>query len=112
MNVVQRAARKINGYTSKSRPTRVYSFRYERADGEFRTISVPVGYGRFKVGSEAEAKEIAERRLSEQFGEMCFTLEARRQEVEPNFVCPGAELLRGTTDLHQNFYALVAVEKQ
>lgn len=93
------------------RATRVYHFRYERADGQFREIAVPVGRGRFRLGSEAEAKEIAERRLSEQFGDACLAAEARRREAEPGFTDPAAEVLRGTFDLHQDYYELVETRR-
>ena len=51
-------------------PSAVWEFRYERKDGtgHFRTITVPVGHGRFRRGEEKAAREIADRRLNEQFG--------------------------------------------
>lgn len=107
-----------------SGPTRVYRLRYEnpgflRENGRphFREITVPVGSGRFKLGKEADALELAERRLSESYGRAALEREARVREGSesagpiPGYLDPAAETLRRIPDAHQDGYELVSVER-
>jgi hypothetical protein len=86
----------------RKRPTAVYEFRYERADGMHRTITCPVGWGRFKRGKEDDAFELAERRLGEQFGQ-----ESINYAHSINNVAQVEE----RPDLHQDNYELKQVTK-
>ena len=87
-----------------SRPTAVYSFRYEREDGEFRTIDV-------SAPTMEEAREIADRRLNEQYGDMCLLLEEQRRQQDKTIVDLGADRIRNRPDLHQDNYTFVSVER-
>lgn len=95
-----------------SRP-RLFRVRYERPDGCYREITVPVGKGRLRLGSEAQALEIAERRLSEQYGDTLFLLEQqeRVRRENPHYQDPAAELVRRSPGLHQENYTLVSVKE-
>lgn len=106
------------------RPTRVYRLRYEnpqflRENGKphFREITVPVGFGRFRRGREADALEIAERRLAEAYGKLAFDREDRVRRGTPDagpipgHVDPAAEKIRMIPDAHQDGYELVSVER-
>lgn len=87
---------------AQKRPTAVYLFRYEREDGMERTITCPVGWGRFKRGTLEAARELAERRLSEQFGEQSIVEAHRINNVA---------LVEERPDLHQDNYTLVSVRE-
>lgn len=101
----------MSGFFS-SKPT-VYRFRYEHENGHWREISVPVGAGRFRRGSQKRALEIAERRLHEQYGDGVFAHENRVRQTLGNdsIVTPEANLLRGNPDLHQSNYRHVSTSK-
>lgn len=96
---------------AQKRPTAVYKFRYEREDGEWREITVPAGKGRFSRAKEADALALAERRLSEQFGDEAFRKEELMQEVSKGYLCPACEWLRHQPELHQSNYKLVKVTR-
>lgn len=86
----------------QNRPTAVYEFYYERPDGMSRTITAPTPKGRFKRGKEDLARELAERRLSEQYGEQSIAY-ARKINNQA--------LVEEYPDLHQDNYQLVSVRK-
>lgn len=96
-----------------SRKPRQFKFRYEREDGQYREITVPVGKGLFKLGSEKQALEIAERRLSEQYGDTLFAAEQaeRERRGDPNYIDLSAELVRSSPGLHQKNYTLKEVRR-
>lgn len=108
------------------RPTAVYSFRYEREDGMHREITVPSGEGRFKSGSVDEARELADRRLNEQYGGTPRKTEAHVEDADgvPLYHPDGSPVLEETVvydppthkgeprpDLHQKYYVLTSVER-
>lgn len=101
----------IRRFLSK-KPTALYTFRYERPDGEFREITVPSGHGRFRLPNQQAALELAERRLSEQFGDTLFLLEEQRKVDNPDHVDPAADAVRRSRmELHQRNYSYVGVTK-
>jgi hypothetical protein len=83
-------------------PSQVWRFRFEREDGEFREISVPVGLGRFKQGSEEEARTLAEQRLQEQFGDAI---------PDNDRGATARELMAQYPDLHQENYRFVSARR-
>lgn len=104
---------RLRAFLSEGKPHRVYRLRYEREDGQYREITVPVGWARFERGTEAKALEIAERRLSEQFGDALFAAEAdlREKWQDPNYIDPAADVVRKSPGLHQENYQLVSIER-
>lgn len=117
-----------------ARPTAVFKFRYENPDflrengkPHFRVITVPVGFGRFKPGREADALEIAERRLNEAYGQAALDREERirlgtpvhdaegtlieYQGGIPGHIDPAADKIRHIPGLHQDGYKLVSAER-
>lgn len=84
------------------KPAAIYKFRYERNGGQAREISVPVGFGRLRRGRLEAAREIAERRLDEQYGDMSIF-----HAEQINNYC----LVVDKPDLHQSNYRLVGVKK-
>lgn len=94
--------------TLSSGPT-VYRFRYERPDGAYRNITVAVGRGRFRRGRQTDAHEIAERRLSEQYGQALFIMEQQQRETNSVYIDATAERIRNSQGLHQDNYTLVSV---
>jgi hypothetical protein len=95
----------------QKRPTNVFRFHYANEEGQARSISCPVGWGRFNRGTEDAAYELAERRLGEQFGDECLAKEDRIREQRGNYQDPGAQLLRDRPEIHQDNYTLVKVER-
>jgi hypothetical protein len=107
------------------RASRVYKFRYENPDflmesgkPHYREITAVAGEGRGKVGSEAEARDLADRRLSEQYGQALLDREQRVREGNgnPAQAIPGyeevaAQRLRADPRLHQDNYVLVGVQR-
>lgn len=87
-----------------------FQFRYTREDGHYREITVA-------KPTEAEAREIVERRLSEQYGDACLALEAQDHRIHESLGVPvenwpvhaAADLLRANPALHQDNYTLTHV---
>ena len=93
------------------KPTALYSFEFRLDDGHARFITVQSGVGRFGRASEADALELALRRLNEQYGDQVFADELRKQLAMPGYVDPGAALLRADPSLHQSNYRLVGATR-
>lgn len=89
-----------------------FQFRYAREDGQYREITV-------SKSTEAEARELADRRLSEQYGDACLAAERQIADaqaeqgvpVENRHVSAAAQLLRDNPALHQDNYTLASVKQ-
>lgn len=100
------------------RASRVYKFRYENPDWlmesgrpHYREITAVAGEGRGRLGNEAEARELAERRLSEQYGDALIQQVLDRRETVAGYSNEAFERLEAEPRLHQSQYQLVSVKR-
>lgn len=121
---LSRLIERVELHLSK-RPTAIYTFRYEREDGEFREISTAAGEGRLRPARQAPALELCEQRLQQQYGNQprvetvfdddqgnwtertVFDQPPRIRQVQPD----GSVVVVERPDLHQDHYKLVSVRK-
>jgi hypothetical protein len=100
------------------RASQVWKFRYENPDflmesgrPHYREITAVAGEGRFRRGSKEEALALAERRLSEQFGQALVSLIEQKRETVAGWTDPAAEKLLADPRIHQDNYHLVSVQR-